>query len=434
MVPTVDFQAAEHNSGPRDDRLFSTPAAEWRAHWPLVLAATVGMSFHSVMSHGLGLFMGPLQNEFGWSRGQISLGLTIAAMLSLPLSPIVGAMVDRWGSRRLALPGVILSAGAIALFSTLSGSVAQWLSLWLGYALVAMLLKTTIWSAAVSSTFNASRGLALAFALSGTAIAQVLVPPLAQYLIADFGWRTAYAVLGIGWGSLTFILLFLFFFDARDRRRLRREASTGHAEIGGGLGFREAFRNVALIRIAAATLISCLLNIAILVHQVPILVESGIARENAAYLASLAGVAGIIGKIVTGWLLDRVNGGWIGGVSLSLPAVGFLLILEPMGTSAAVVLAMVLIGYAAGTSLQICAYLTTRYGGMRNFGKIFGVMASLIAVGGGLGPTVAAIVHDTFGSYVPLLLVSIPASVISGLLIVGLGPYPDWTEATKADA
>jgi MFS family permease len=71
---------------------------------------------------------------------------------------------------------------------------------------------------------------------------------------------------------------------------------------------------------------------------------------------------------------------------------------------------------------------------MRNFGKIFGVMASLIAVGGGLGPTVAAIVHDTFGSYVPLLLVSIPASVISGLLIVGLGPYPDWTEATKADA
>jgi MFS family permease len=189
MVPTVDFQAAEHNSGPRDDRLFSTPAAEWRAHWPLVLAATVGMSFHSVMSHGLGLFMGPLQNEFGWSRGQISLGLTIAAMLSLPLSPIVGAMVDRWGSRRLALPGVILSAGAIALFSTLSGSVAQWLSLWLGYALVAMLLKTTIWSAAVSSTFNASRGLALAFALSGTAIAQVLVPPLAQYLIADFGWR-----------------------------------------------------------------------------------------------------------------------------------------------------------------------------------------------------------------------------------------------------
>jgi MFS-type transporter involved in bile tolerance (Atg22 family) len=114
-------------------------------------------------------------------------------MLSLLLSPVVGAMVDRWGSRRLALPGVVLSAGAIACFSTLSGSVAQWLALWLGYALVAMLLKTTIWSAAVSSTFNASR---LAFALSGTAITHVPVPPLAQYLIADFGWRTAYAVLG----------------------------------------------------------------------------------------------------------------------------------------------------------------------------------------------------------------------------------------------
>ena len=434
MVSATVFQSPQHGSGLRHEISSPSPAEEWRAHWTLVLAATVGMSFHSVMSHGLGLFMEPLQNEFGWSRSQISLGLTIAAMLSLPLSPVVGAMVDRWGARRLALPGVVLSAGAIACFSTLSGSVAQWLGLWLGYALVAMLLKTTIWSAAVSSTFNASRGLALAFALSGTAIAQVVVPPLAQYLIADFGWRTAYAVLGGGWGGLTFVLLFLFFFDARDRQRLRREESSDQAEMGVGLGFREAFRNVALLRIAAATLISCLLNIAILVHQVPILVENGVARDHAAYLASLAGVAGIVGKIVTGWLLDRVGGGWVGGISLSVPALGFLLILEPMGTSAAVVLAMILIGYAAGTSLQICAYLTTRYGGMRNFGKIFGVMASLIAVGGGLGPTVAAAVHDTFGSYVPLLLVSIPASVISGLLIVGLGPYPDWTRSNSAAA
>lgn len=402
-------------------------SAEWGAHWKLVLAATVGMSFHSVMSHGLGLFMEPLQAEFGWSRSQISLGLTIAAMLSLPLSPVVGAMVDRWGSRRLALPGVVLSGTAIACFATLSGSVAQWLGLWLAYALVAMLLKTTIWSAAVSSTFSTSRGLALAFALSGTAIAQVVVPPLAQFLIANYGWRTAYAALGIGWGGLTFVLLFLFFFDARDRQRLQRPGTTSEVSRT-GLGFGEAFRTPTLIRIAAATLISCLLNIAILVHQVPILVENGIDRANAAYLASLAGVAGIVGKIVTGWLLDRIDGGWVGGLSLSLPAVGFLLILYPAGTSAAVVLAMILIGYAAGTSLQICAYLTTRYAGMRNFGKIFGVMASLIAVGGGLGPTIAAAVHDAFGNYAPLLLIAIPASVVSGLLIVGLGPYTDWTE------
>lgn len=405
---------------------------EWRSHGLLVIAAMVGMAFHSVMSNALGLFMDPLQKEFGWSRSEISLGLTIAAMLSLPLSPVVGAMIDRWGSRKLAIPGVVVSAAAIASFSMLNGSVAQWLTLWFVYALVALLLKTTIWTAAVSSVFVSSRGLALAFTLSGTAIAQILVPPMTNMLVASYGWRIAYSTLAATWGAVSLVLILLFFFDARDHRR--RAADRGDAPpadtLADGLTFRQALRNPPLIRIALATVIACLLNIAIIVHQVPILTEFGVSRANAAWLAGLAGVAGIVGKIVTGVLLDRVDGSWVGSVSLALPAVGFALILEPFGMSALMVLAMTLIGYATGTSLQICAYLTTRYGGMRNFGKIFGVMASFIAVGGGLGPTIAALVYDSFGSYAPLLIAGIPTSIVCGFLVLGLGPYPDWQLAS----
>lgn len=90
---------------------------------------------------------------------------------------------------------------------------------------------------------------------------------------------------------------------------------------------------------------------------------------------------------------------------------------------------MIIIGYGAGTKLQIAAYLTSRYGGLRNFGKIFGVMSSLIAVGGGLGPIAAGAVYDHFGSYTYLLLLGIPGTLLCGLLIFKLGPYPRWEES-----
>ena len=75
----------------------SAAVAEWQAHWPVILAAMAGFSFYSVGSYTTGLFMEPLASEFGWGRAQISLGLVITSLLTIPFSPAVGALVDRWG-------------------------------------------------------------------------------------------------------------------------------------------------------------------------------------------------------------------------------------------------------------------------------------------------------------------------------------------------
>ena len=136
--------------------------AEWRAHWPMVVAAMAGLSFATVSIYSMGLFMEPLSREFGWTRAQISVGLSIVALFAVPLSPFAGALIDRWGSRRLGIPGVILSALAFAAFSLATGSLSQWYVLWVCYALVAIAIKTTVWTAAVSSVFQKGRGLALA--------------------------------------------------------------------------------------------------------------------------------------------------------------------------------------------------------------------------------------------------------------------------------
>lgn len=405
-------------------------ADEWRAHWPLVLAAMAGFSFHSISTYTTGLFIDPLAQEFGWSRAQISAGLAIPALMTVPLSPIIGAAIDRWGTRRLAIPGLILGMIALGAFGFANGSAMQWMALWTFYGLVALAVKSTVWTAAVSSVFEAGRGLALGVVLCGAALTQTLAPPLSSWLITEFGWREAYFWLAVGWGGPVLLLVILFMFDAFDRDRREAPQLWNKAPVRDGLqglSLGEAFRNIPLIRIGASTLILMFLGVAVIVHQVPILMEAGVPRAEAALLASLGGIAGIAGKLITGWLSDRWDAGTVGAITLAMPAVAFAGLLDPLRSPALIVIAMIIIGYAAGTKLQICAYLTSRYAGMRNFGKIFGVMSSLIALGAGLGPVAAGAIHDQFGSYEPLLIAGIPGSIICGLLIFKLGPYPQWT-------
>ncbi|WP_206046863.1 MFS transporter [Mangrovimicrobium sediminis] len=408
-----------------------TAAHEWRLYWALALTTAVGFSFHSVATYSIGLFIEPLQAEFGWGRAVITAGLTISALLTVPLAPIVGAMIDRWGTRRLAIPGLILKALSLCVFAFADGSEAQWYALWTFYALVALGVKATVWTAAISSVFSAGRGLALAVTLSGTAVAQILAPPLTQWLIAEFGWRTAWVALGLGWGFPALLLAILCLYDARDReRRARAPGDTSAPSLDlRGLTPREALRSTALIRIGIATLVILILTIGVIVHQVPILAERGVDREKAAYLASLAGVAGIVGKLLTGYLMDRVDAGWVAAATMSALAVALFALLRASADSALLLFAIALIGYASGCKIQICAYLTSRYAGMRHFGKIFGVMSSLIALGAGLGPLLVGAVHDAYGGYAPFLLAGIPGALLGGFLLVGLGPYPDWSAA-----
>lgn len=407
-------------------------AQEWRASWAMVIAACIGMSFHSVTTYGFGLFIEPLTAEFGWSRSQVSSGLSVAALLSVPLAPLLGAMVDRWGSRRLALPGIIMTGLCLTSFSLANGSVTQWLVLWAGYAILSVGVNSTVWAAAISGVFTAGRGLALGVTLSGAALAQVFAPPLAQWLIDGYGWRMAFVGLGVGWGAPALLLCLFFLFDAHDRQRSRQRDKKGPTLRPSlpGLSIGAACRNLALLRIGAATLIMMILTIAVIVHQVPLLTELGVSRQTAALLAGLTGAAGLVGKLVTGYLMDRMHAGLVSSLTMGVAALAFLMLLEPSRSLPLVVLSMVILGYSSGSKFQICAYQTSRYAGMRNFGKIFGVMSCLVALGAGLGPFAAGLIYDLFGSYRPLVLVGIPASLISGLLLFRLGPYPEWRAET----
>lgn len=401
--------------------------AEWRMHWPLVVASAMGFSLHSLSSYSLGLFMEPLGREFGWARAEISIVSVIPGLLMVLLSPTVGAIIDRYGSRRIAVPSIALTGVSIAVAGLANGSFSQWMLIWLGYGIVSLGVKTTVWTTAVSRAFEASRGMALGVTLTGTAIAQIMVPPLARWLIDDYGWRQAYIVLGLGWAAPCFLFAVAFLYDAKDRERHEWKDTAAAADIvaGVGLTLRQALRCRPLQRVGASTLLTMFIGTAILIHQVPILTAGGIARSEAAWLASLAGAAGIVGKLATGWMTDRWDAATVGVVSLTVPAFAYWILLDATRSPALTIVAMMIVGYTMGTKLQICAYLTVRFAGVRHYGKIFGVMTSLIGIGGGLGSVAAGAVFDRFGTYDPLLIFGIVSSFVCGALLFRLGRYPE---------
>lgn len=401
---------------------------EWRSHWTLVLAAMVGVSFVTFPTYTVGFFFEPLTREFGWSRTAISAGISIASIVLVLLVPFAGYLVDRIGTRRLVLPGAALTGLGVAAFSFADGSAAQWIALWVAWAFAAVTVQTAVWITAVTKVFHTGRGLALGLTLSGGAIAQIISPPLASALIGSFGWREAYLWLGLGWGGLTLVLASFFLFDAGDTKGRPPTARAAAETLIPGLTLSQALRDSSLWRIAISTLLILSVTVGFSVHQLPILSEAKVSVGQATLLLSLSGAAGIAGKLITGVLLDRFHARWIGSITLASTAVAYPLLLAPFRTPELVVIAVLINGYAAGMKLQLCGYLTARYAGLRHYGVIFGAMTSVTAMAAAAGPLLAGLIFDRFQSYAPLLIGGSVISLLSGLLVLSLGRYPEFPQ------
>jgi MFS family permease len=414
------------------ERTVPSASQEWRQNWLLVAAAMAGLTVGALPTATLGLFMQPLSDEFGWSRTQVSMGLTIFALVSLPLTPFAGMLVDRFGPRRVAVPGLVVSGACFAAFSLMSGAYYQWIGLWIAYTLASLATRSLVFSNAISRAFSTSRGLALAVLLSGTAISTALGPTVARLLITEWGWRGGYIGLGVGWAGLAAVLAFLFFSDGRPPAAAPSGTAQAAAptQVPGGLTLREAVRNPVMLRIALAMFIQATMGSAILVHIVPMLMADGLTLTDATTLAAIVGIGSIAGKLITGALIDRIAGSILPMIGYGGPGIAYLLLLQGKGQFWPLALAVLVLGYCSGASLQVGVYLTTRYVGLRNFGAIFGVISSLMALGAGIGPTLAGWIFDTAENYTPLLRAGVPAAIVAGLAVFRLGPYPRFEPVT----
>ena len=400
-----------------------TARQEWKKFGPLAFAGMLGMSYVSLASTSLGVFMVPLQQEFGWSRAQISAALTISAMVSTPLSPFSGALADRFGARRIAIPGLVLAMLAFAAIGLVNSSIYRWWFAWFFYSLVTLLTKTPVWATAVSGAFSASRGLAIAIVLSGLGLAQTLSPIFARLLIDEFGWRGGYFGLAFGWGSIALLVVWLFFYDMFGRRAKAPPGSLDR-QLPGGLSLRLALRDSRMQRITFAISVQAVMGAAAMSHLVPILEWSQMSRAGAAGIAAVLGIASISGKLLAGWLADLVRRSFLPAACFALPGFGYVLVLQGAGSATLLTAGVFLIGLGSGAAYHMTTFLTVQYGGVRHNGKIFGVMTGILGLAGGIGPLIAGLIFDATAGYTTLLLAGLPLSLTAGVAVLTLGPYP----------
>ncbi len=401
-------------------------AGEWRAGWPLVMTSCIGMMVSVLHIYSMGVFMEPIQASTGWDRTQITLALTITSITTVFFATLVGWLIDRFGARRVGIPGAALYCFGFGALALVSDSIWMWWGMWVIVATGALFIKPTVWTAAVASRFTKARGLAFALTLCGTGLAASLMPLATHHAIAAFGWRGAFTALG---GTAAIILLpaMLFWF-----REAGAEAGTQPLKTlpppGNG---RRIMLSRRFLQLACATFLVTAAITVLAIHFVPILRSRGLAPSLAASLAGIIGICSILGRIAGGALLDRVDGRWIAGIAFALPCVACVALLGPMSTPVAI-FAAIFIGVSLGAEIEVVAYLTTRYFGLLSFGLVFGTIIAFLSLGSGLGPLVASGIYDATGSYRVAILAVMPLFTLAALLVTTLGPYPDDPDALQS--
>jgi MFS family permease len=398
--------------------------AEWRAHWPIVVAAFFGMGMSTIASYTTSLFIEPIEAEFGWTRAQIMSGHIIAAVVGVVCAPFIGAAIDRFGPRRFAIASSIFVPATFALLGATNDNVWVWRGLWTIFALSTVLLQPAIWTAAVTGLFVKGRGFALACVLCGSGFASIAMPILTFYSIEAFGWRLGFVAIALFWFCINVPLITLFFTSAQDRARLASTKASTDRAIDFGLVFRTIMLSRRFVQVAVAGLLIATVVVSTVVTLVPIIAGNGIARERAAAIAGLLGFAAIFGRLTVGWLLDHVEARYLAAAMLSLPMVSITLLTQLPQSEAAAVAAVLILGLALGAELDLLAYITSRYFELAYFGTLFGTVGGFVTLAGGGGPVLLNLVYDATGSYTPALLAAIPISLTAALLFLLLGPYP----------
>jgi len=404
-------------------------AQEWRRSWTVVLAGALGFALSSVTIYSLGPFIAPLEEEFGWSRAQIASGMTLYSLLGILLTPLAGIVIDRLGPRRVGLFAILSFWAAFCTLSLATASPGLWLTLWFLLSFASAPMKPTTWTAGVSSVFDKGRGLAISVMLCGAALSSTLTPIYATWLIDTYGWRVAYVALISTFCAVVFPVVFLFFSSAADRVRLAGKAQSEPAAVLAGLDWREGLLSWKFARLAGAAFVTTLVIISFVSNLIPIFSAAGISRGQAAGIAGLVGASTIVGRLVGGYLLDRINGALVGGVSLLVPIVSAGLLLAFPGSVPVASVAVLILGLALGAELDCVAYLTTRHFGLKAFGTIFGVVSGVLAFATGLGPFLVNLGYDLTGGYTITLKAYIPLALIASALFFSLGKYPDFTAA-----
>jgi MFS family permease len=388
--------------------------------WKVVAAAFVGVgvSFSPIVPYTFSLFLNPLHAAFGWQREAISGTFALAAITVALVSPGIGVLFDRFAPRRIILPSIFVFALALASLSMLGPDIKRFYLTYFVLGLVANGTAQFAYTRGILTWFKRRRGIALALILTGSGVGSILIPPATQWMIDHHGWRNAYLMLGC-------IALFGLPLTALLMRNKPVPAAREDDSYASGTTVRAALSSISFWTLALIIMLSAFNENGLVTNMAAMLTEHGITAQSAALALSVRGGAGILGRLCTGFLIDKFSAQRIQTFILLLSAIGTL-ILAFSGTSATALVGAALLGAGLGSEADIVPYLLANYFGRKHFSVLYGLTWTAYAVGGATGPMVVGHLYDRFGSYQPRFIVGLAFTALLAagisLLLRGKGP------------
>lgn len=365
--------------------------------WRVAAASGVGVfiSFASVLVYTFGVFLKPLAEEFAWSRESVSAAFGIAAMTVAVCSPPLGFLLDRFEPRRIILPSIAVFGLAFASLSLLTAHLWHLYIVFLVLGVVGNGTAQMAYSRAVSSWFDRRRGMALSVVMAGGATGAMVLPPVTEALIGSIGWRSAFVAIGamilvIGLPTVALLV------------RERPAPVAGAHPGGAGATLRDGLTSRVFWIAVTVLFVSSIAQNGALTHMSALLTDRGVTAGGGAIALSVMGASSLVGRLVTGWLLDHFFAGRVAFGLLLTAALGTVFLAGASSLTGGVV-AAALIGFGMGGEADVTPYLIARYFGLRSFSMLYGLTWTFYAAAGAVGPVLMGRAFDLTGSYETLL-------------------------------
>jgi len=365
------------------------------------------------------VFLVALLREFGWSRSVLAGAFSIFTLVSGGAGPVLGALADRFGPRRLILIGGVLLAGSLWADSLVTRAWHLYVTFGL---LTAIGVATAGWTPAVvmvQRQWKARLGLALGIAGSGVGLGIFLVVPLCQALIDGFGWRWAFRALAILCALWILPATLLAIRDTPPSPREPAARGPAGAAVAGEHSLGLALANPSFRLIGLAVFLGSICSQTLHVHQAAFLVDHGLPAMTAASVISVVGASSIVGKTGGGWISDHLSRelvyalgmiGMIFGVGVL-----WLVALAPTAWLALGYAVLFGVGYSV-TAFIVPAMMSDRFRGP-HFGSIFGATQVASALGSALGAWLAGRIFDATGSYAIAFVLAAAAAGVAALSV-----------------
>jgi MFS family permease len=388
--------------------------------WSIVAASSLALvaSQGPINVFATGIFIKPISQELGFGRGDIATAIGISSVMTAVASPFFGRLIDRYGVRTPLAVSIILFALATAAMSLLPGSVFGLYAMFALTGLFAIGQTPGSYSKVVSAWFDRQRGFALGIVLAGVGMGTIVLPMICKTLIGTFGWREAY--LGLAGLIILLALLPVLIFIREPTR-----APAGGLSPGVTLpcvSMTEAARDRRFWYMIVSFFLAVVAINGSLVHVVPMLTDRGMSLSDAVAIISSSGFALIVGRLLAGWIIDRVFAPYVAIFFLVCPMAGLLILaLQPVEVSPLV--GVLLLGLGIGGETDLLSYMVSRYFGLAKFGTIYGWIFTAALAGNAVGSSILGWAFQLTHSYsTTLIAYSLLLAVATALTLV-LGPY-----------